>query len=75
MTAEELEALKTKQMQALKNGDFATLNKINKMIFEEREKQQKAKEQEREQEREKRLSAKICSFCEKMLSAQNEKEL
>lgn len=73
MTAEELDNLKIKQMQALKNGDFTTLNKINKIIFEEREKRRQAREQAREQEQEKVLSAKICSFCEKMLSAQNEK--
>ena len=51
------------------------LNKINKMLFEFREKHRKAKELAREQEREKVLSAKISTFCEKMLSAENEREL
>ena len=75
MTAEKLQKLKQQQKEALKNGDFATLNKINKIIFEEREKQRKAKELAREQEQEKVLSAKIWAFCEKMLSAENEREL
>ena len=75
MTAEKLQKLKQQQKEALKNGDFATLNKINKIIFEEREKRRQTREQEREQEREKRFSARICSFCEKMLSAENEREL
>ena len=75
MTAEELETLKKAQMQAIKGGNLAELNRINKIIFDEREKRQKAKERTREQEREKVLSAKISTFCEKMLSAENEREL
>lgn len=75
MTAEELEKLKQKQRQAIKGGNLAELNRINKMLFEERERRQKAKERTREQEREKVLSAKIWAFCEKMLSVDNDKEL
>ena len=75
MTAEELEKLKQAQRQAIKGGNIAEINRINKMIFEERERRQKAKERTREQEREKVLSAKISTFCEKMLSAENEREL
>lgn len=75
MTAEELEKLKQAQRQAIKGGNLAELNRINKIIFDEREKRQKAKERTREQEREKVLSAKISTFCEKMLSAENEREL
>ena len=75
MTAEELEKLKKAQRQAIKGGNIAEINRINKILFEEREKRQKAKERAREQEREKVLSAKISSFCEKMLSAENEREL
>lgn len=75
MTAEELETLKQEQRQAIKGGNIAEINRINKMLFEERERRQKAKEQAREQEQEKVLSAKISSFCEKMLSAENEREL
>ena len=75
MTAEELEKLKQEQIQAIKGGNLAELNRINKILFEERERRQKAREQAREQEREKVLSAKISTFCEKMLSAENEREL
>ena len=75
MTAEELEALKQEQRQAIKGGNIAEINRINKKLFEERENRQKAREQAREQEREKVLSAKISAFCEKMLSAENEREL
>ena len=75
MTAEELETLKKAQIQAIRAGNFAELNRINKILFEERERRQKAREQAREQEREKVLSAEISSFCEKMLSAENEREL
>ena len=75
MTAEELEKLKQEQRQAIKGGNIAEINRINKMLFEEREKRQKAKERAREQEREKVLSAKISAFCEKMLSAENGREL
>ena len=75
MTAEELETLKQAQRQAIKGGNLAELNRINKILFEERERRQKAREQAREQEREKVLSAKISTFCEKMLSAENEREL
>lgn len=75
MTAEELEKLKQEQRRAIKGGNLAELNRINKIIFDEREKRQKAKERTREQEREKVLSAKISTFCEKMLSAGNEREL
>ena len=75
MTAEELETLKKAQRQAIKAGNLAELNRINKILFEERERRQKAKEQAREQEREKLLSAKISTFCEKMLSAENGREL
>ena len=67
--------LKEKQKEYLKNNDLQNLNKINKMLFEFREKQRKAKELAREQKREKVLSAKISTFCEKMLSAGNEREL
>lgn len=74
MTAEEWETLKQAQRQAIKGGNLAELNRINKMLFEERERRQKAKERAREQEREKVLSAKISTFCEKMLSAENERE-
>ena len=74
MTAEELEKLKQAQRQAIKGGNLAELNRINKALFEERERRQKAKERAREQEREKVLSAKISTFCEKMLSAENERE-
>ena len=70
-----LKQLKEKQKEYLKNNDLQSLNKINKMLFEFREKQRKAKELAREQEREKVLSAKISTFCEKMLSAENEREL
>ena len=75
MTAEELEKLKQAQIQSIRAGNFAELNRINKILFEEREKRQKAREQAREQEREKVLSAKISTFCEKMLSVGNEREL
>lgn len=75
MTAEKLQKLKQQQKEALKNEDFATLNKINKIIFEEREKQRKAKELAREQEQEKVLSVKIWAFCEKMLSVENERDV
>ena len=75
MTAEELEKLKQAQRQAIKGGNIAEINRINKILFEERERGQKAKERAREQEREKVLSAKISTFCEKMLSAENEREL
>ena len=75
MTAEELETLKKAQAQAISAGNLAELNRINKKLFEEREKRQKAKERAREQEREKVLSAKISTFCEKMLSAENGREL
>ena len=70
-----LKQLKEKQKEYLKNNDLQNLNKINKMLFEFREKQRKAKELAREQKREKVLSAKISTFCEKMLSAGNEREL
>ena len=75
MTAEEWETLKKAQAQAIKAGNLADINRINKALFEERERRQKAREQAREQEREKVLSAKISTFCEKMLSAENEREL
>ena len=75
MTAEEWETLKQAQRQAIKGGNISDINRINKILFEEREKRQKAKEQAREQERAKMLSAKISTFCEKMLSAENEREL
>lgn len=75
MTAEEWETLKQAQRQAIKGGNIADINRINKALFEKRERRQKAKERAREQEREKLLSAKISSFCEKMLSAKNEKKL
>ena len=75
MTAEEWETLKQAQRQAIKGGNIAEINRINKMLCEERERRQKAKERTREQEREKVLSAKIPTFCEKMLSAENEIEL
>lgn len=75
MTAEEWEKLKQAQRQALKGGNLAELNRINKALFEERERRQKAKKKARAQEREKMLSAKISTFCEKMLSAENEREL
>ena len=75
MTAKEWEALKRAQRQAIKGGNLAELNRINKILFEERERRQKAKERAREQEQEKVLSAKISTFCEKMLSAENEREL
>ena len=75
MTAEELEKLKQEQRQAIKGGNIAEINRINKILFEERARRQKAKERAREQEREKVLSAKISTFCEKMLSAENEREL
>lgn len=75
MTAEELEKLKQEQRQAIRGGNIAEINRINKILFEERERHQKAKERAREQEREKMLSAKISTFCEKMLSAENGREL
>ena len=75
MTAKELEKLKQAQRQAIKGGNIAELNRINKIIFDEREKRQKAKERARELKREKMLSAKISTFCEKMLSVENEREL
>ena len=75
MTAEEWETLKQAQRQALKGGNLAELNRINKALFEERERRQKAKKKARAQEREKMLSAKISTFCEKMLSAENGREL
>lgn len=75
MTAEELETLKKAQTQAIRAGNLAELNRINKILFNERERRKKAKERAREQEREKELSAKISTFCEKMLSAENEREL
>lgn len=70
-----LKQLKEKQIEYLKNNDLQSLNKINKMLFEFREKQRKAKELARAQEREKVLSAKISAFCEKVLSAENGREL
>ena len=72
---EEWEKLKQAQRQAIKGGNLAELNRINKILFEERERRQKTREQAREQEREKLLSAKISTFCEKMLSAENGREL
>ena len=75
MTAGELETLKQAQGQTVKGGNLAELNRTNKRLFEEREKRQKAKERTREQKREKVLSAKISTFCEKMLSAENGREL
>lgn len=75
MTAEKWETLKQAQRQAIKGGNIAEINRINKMLFKERERRQKAKERAREQEREKVISAKISSFCEKMLSAENGREL
>lgn len=75
MTAEEWETLKQAQRQALKGGSLADINRINKALFDERERRQKAKERAREQEQEKVLSARISTFCEKMLSAENEREL
>lgn len=63
MTAEKWETLKQAQRQAIKGGNIADINRINKILFEERERRQKAREQAREQER------------EKMLSAENEREL
>ena len=65
----------TAQKQAIKGGSLADVNRINKMLFEERGRRQKAREQAREQEREKVLSARISTFCEKMLSAENGREL
>lgn len=75
MTAKELETLKQAQRQAIKGGNLAEINRINKILFEEQERRQKAREQAREQEQEKILSAKIYTFCEKMLSAENGREL
>lgn len=75
MTAEEWETLKKAQAQAIRAGNLAELNRINKILFEERERRQKAKKRAREQEREKVLSARISTFCEKMLSAENGREL
>lgn len=69
MTAEELETLKQAQRQAIKGGNLAECNRINKILVEERERRQKAKGRAREQELEKVLSAKISTLCEKMLSA------
>ena len=65
MTAEEWETLKKAQAQAIRAGNLAELNRINKALFEERERRQKAREKAREQEREKVLYAKISTFCEK----------
>ena len=64
MMAEEWEKLKQAQRQALKGGNLAELNRINKALFEERERRQKAKKKARAQEREKVLSARISIFCE-----------
>ena len=75
MTAEEWETLKKAQARAIRAGNLADINRINKALFEERERRQKAKERAREQEREKVLSARISAFCEKMLSAENGREL
>ena len=75
MTDTQLEKLKQAQKQALKCGNVEKLNRINKILFEERERRQKAKEQEKMKERENRFSARISTFCEKMLSAENEREL
>ena len=65
MTAEEWETLKKAQRQATKGGNLAELNRINKILFDERERRQKAREQAREQEQEKVLSARISAFCGK----------
>ena len=75
MTAEELKKLKQAQRQAIKCGNIAEINRINKILFDERERRQKDKKKARAQEREKVLSAKISTFCEKMLSAGNGREL
>ena len=75
MTADKLETLKQAQRQAIKGGNLTELNRINKILFDERERRQKERARAREQEREKMLSAKISTFCEKMLSAENEREL
>ena len=75
MTAEEWKTLKKAQAQAIRAGNLADINSINKALFEERERRQKAKERAREKERERLLSAKISTFCEKMLSAENGREL
>ena len=75
MTADELDKLKQAQRQALNGGNLAELNRINKILFDEREKRQRAREKAREQEHEKVLSAKISTFCEKLLSAENGREL
>ena len=75
MTTEEWETLKQKQKQALKCVNLAELNRINKILFDERERRQKERARAREQEREKVLSVKICSFCEKILSMENERDV
>ena len=66
MTAKELEKLKQEQRQAIKGGNIAEINRINKILFEERKKRQKAKERARGKSEEKcflrkyPLSAKKC---------------
>lgn len=75
MTAEEWKTLKQAQRQAIKGGNLADINSINKALFEERERRQKERARAREQEREKVLSARISAFCEKMLSVENERDM
>ena len=55
--------------------DRLTNDGFDFILKNRQKKEKKAKERTREQEREKVLSAKISTFCEKMLSAENEREL
>lgn len=56
---ERLKELKTQQLQALKMGDFATLNEINRQMFAIREELRKERKKAREQARENKTAEKI----------------
>lgn len=56
---ENLEQLKEEQQKAMKAGDFARLNAINKKIFEIREQRRKEREQERQEQKDNETDKKI----------------
>lgn len=60
---DELKKLKQLQKTALAWGDFATLNAVNKQIFEIREQLQKLKEKEKQIEKDNKLANKIDIIC------------
>lgn len=56
---ENLEQLKEEQQKAMKAGDLARLNAINKKIFEIREQRRKEREKEREEIKDNETDKKI----------------